>query len=83
MFILSCVRHFCDFAYYNFLISLLGICAAVVPKILASTGKVSNPYPNVDAHSGVILSYFGMKEAEFYTVLFGISRSIGVVSQLG
>lgn len=48
-----------------------------------ATGKVSNPYPNVDAHSGVILSYFGLKEEDFYTVLFGLSRSIGVTSQLG
>ena len=27
----------------------------VVPGILQETGKVSNPWPNVDAHSGVLL----------------------------
>ena len=27
----------------------------VVPPILQSLGKVANPWPNVDAHSGVLL----------------------------
>ena len=27
----------------------------VVPKILGELGKVKNPWPNVDAHSGVLL----------------------------
>lgn len=54
----------------------------VVPPILLETGKVKNPWPNVDAHSGVLLQYFGLKEENFYTVLFGVSRTIGVLSQL-
>ena len=44
--------------------------------------QVKNPWPNVDAHSGVLLQYYGMKEANFYTVLFGVSRAIGVLSQV-
>lgn len=64
-------------------LSLLNLCVKVVPKLLLASGKVQNPYPNVDAHSGVILSSFGIKEEAFYTVLFGLSRSVGVVSQLG
>ena len=45
-------------------------------------GKVANPWPNVDAHSGVLLNYYGMKEYDYYTVLFGVSRAIGVLSAL-
>ncbi len=48
---------------------------------LRTPGQVKNPWPNVDAHSGVLLQYYGMKEANFYTVLFGVSRAIGVLSQ--
>ncbi|KAG6789247.1 hypothetical protein POTOM_005337 [Populus tomentosa] len=43
---------------------------------------VKNPWPNVDAHSGVLLNYYGLTEARYYTVLFGVSRSIGICSQL-
>ncbi|CAN1813417.1 Citrate synthase, mitochondrial [Linum perenne] len=54
----------------------------VVPPILTQLGKVKNPWPNVDAHSGVLLNYYGLTEARYYTVLFGVSRSIGICSQL-
>uniref|UniRef100_A0A1B0ARS4 Citrate synthase n=1 Tax=Glossina palpalis gambiensis TaxID=67801 RepID=A0A1B0ARS4_9MUSC len=54
----------------------------VVPPILQETGKVKNPWPNVDAHSGVLLQYYGMKEMNYYTVLFGVSRSLGVLASL-
>ena len=54
----------------------------VVPEILKATGKVKNPWPNVDAHSGVLLLKYGMKEYDFFTVLFGVSRSLGILSQL-
>jgi len=49
----------------------------LVPPILTETGKVKNPWPNVDAHSGVLLQYYGMKEMNYYTVLFGVSRALG------
>ena len=49
----------------------------LVPPILNETGKVKNPWPNVDAHSGVLLQYYGMKEMNYYTVLFGVSRALG------
>ncbi len=45
--------------------------------------QVKNPWPNVDAHSGVLLQYYGINEENFYTVLFGVSRSLGVLSQVG
>jgi len=54
----------------------------IVPPILQATGKVKNPWPNVDAHSGVLLQYYGMKEMNYYTVLFGVSRALGVCSSL-
>ncbi|WP_127131150.1 citrate (Si)-synthase, eukaryotic [Pseudoflavitalea rhizosphaerae] len=53
-----------------------------VPPILQSLGKIKNPWPNVDAHSGALLVHYGMVEYEFYTVLFGVSRALGVMSSL-
>ena len=44
--------------------------------------QVKNPWPNVDAHSGVLLQYYGIKEQNFYTVLFGVSRALGILSQV-
>ncbi len=52
----------------------------LVPEILGSLGKVKNPWPNVDAHSGAILVNYGLKEYSFYTVLFGVSRALGVMA---
>lgn len=45
-------------------------------------GKAKNPWPNVDAHSGVLLTHYGLTQMEFYTVLFGVSRAFGVAAQL-
>lgn len=51
----------------------------VVPGILQELGKVKNPWPNVDAHSGATLVHFGLTEYSYYTVLFGVSRAMGVL----
>ncbi len=53
-----------------------------VPPVLQSLGKIKNPWPNVDAHSGALLVHYGMVEYEFYTVLFGVSRALGVMASL-
>ena len=53
-----------------------------VPPILQSLGKIKNPWPNVDAHSGALLVHYGMVEFEFYTVLFAVSRALGVLASL-
>ena len=53
-----------------------------VPPILQSMAKIKNPWPNVDAHSGALLVHYGMVEYDFYTVLFGVSRSLGVLASL-
>lgn len=54
----------------------------VVPPILLEQGKAKNPWPNVDAQSGVIQWHYGVKEYDFYTVLFGIGRSIGICANI-
>jgi citrate synthase len=54
----------------------------VAPEILGSIGKIKNPFPNVDSHSGSLLNYFGFNHTEYYTVLFGVSRALGILSQL-
>jgi citrate synthase len=53
-----------------------------VPKVLEEHGKAKNPWPNVDAHSGVLLQHYGLTEMRYYTVLFGVSRAIGVLASL-
>ena len=53
-----------------------------VPPILQQVGKIKNPWPNVDAHSGALLVHYGMVEYEFYTVLFAVSRALGVLASL-
>lgn len=54
----------------------------VVPKVLKAHGKAANPWPNVDAGSGALLYEAGIKEFEYYTVLFSVSRSMGMLAQL-
>jgi citrate synthase len=54
----------------------------VVPPILREQGKAKNPWPNVDAQSGIIQWYYGITEFDFYTVLFGIGRAFGVLSNI-
>ena len=54
----------------------------VMPDILTEHGKTKNPYPNVDSHSGVLLWHYGFTEYNYYTVLFGVSRAMGALSQV-
>ena len=54
----------------------------VVPDVLQEQGKAKNPWPNVDAASGSLLYYYGLREFNFYTVLFSISRTMGMISQM-
>jgi citrate synthase len=61
---------------------LIRKCYKLVPGILTEQGKAANPWPNVDAHSGALLYYFNFKQYDFYTVLFGVSRSLGCMSSL-
>ncbi len=54
----------------------------VVPPILQEHGHAKNPWPNVDAHSGMIQWHYGITEYEFYTVLFGIGRALGITANI-
>ncbi len=64
------------------LINIVWKIYKVAPPILENTGKIKNPWPNVDAHSGALLLHYGFAEYEFYTVLFGVSRALGVMASL-
>lgn len=64
------------------LFKIVQLIYEVTPEILKSTGKIKNPWPNVDAHSGILLMHYGLVEYDFYTVLFGVSRAIGVLTSL-
>ena len=54
----------------------------VAPSVLKEHGKAKNPWPNVDAASGSLLYYYGLKEFNYYTVLFSLSRAMGIISQI-
>ncbi len=73
-----CLKHLPD----DELFKTVSMLYDVVPPILEEQGKAKNPWPNVDAHSGVIQWYYGVKEYDFYTVMFGIGRAIGVLSNI-
>jgi citrate synthase len=64
------------------LINTVNAIYRVAPPILEGTGKIKNPWPNVDAISGALLNHYGITESNFYTVLFGVSRSLGVLASL-
>lgn len=64
------------------LFKIVGTIYEVMPGVLTEHGKTKNPYPNVDSHSGVLLKHYNFDEQNYYTVLFGVSRAIGALSQL-
>ncbi|MFQ5706528.1 MAG: citrate (Si)-synthase [bacterium] len=73
-----CLKHLPDDEIFR----LVSMLYEVVPPILTEQGKAKNPWPNVDAHSGVIQWHYGVREYDFYTVMFGVGRAIGVLSNL-
>jgi citrate synthase len=50
----------------------------VIPQVLIKQGKAKNPAPNVDAISGTLQYHYGIKEFDYYTVMFGVGRALGV-----
>ena len=54
----------------------------IVPDVLKEQGKAKDPWPNVDAGSGALLYHFGLKEFSYYTVLFSVSRALGMCAQM-
>lgn len=73
-----CLKHLPDDNLFKY----VDILYKVVPDILLEQGKAKNPWPNVDAQSGVIQWYYGLKEYDFYTVIFGIGRALGVTANI-
>ncbi len=75
-----------DFASKNFpdhpLVKTAFLLRTEGPKVLSENPKISNPYPNVDAISGTVLTAGGFLNPEYYTILFGISRCIGIAIQI-
>ncbi len=73
-----------DFAKKRFpdddLVRLADMVFDVVPTVLKEQGKAKNPAPNVDAISGTLQYYYGVRDFDFYTVLFGIGRALGVTA---
>jgi len=69
-------KHFPD----DELIRLADLVFDVVPQVLREQGKAKNPAPNVDAISGALQYFYGVREFDFYTVLFGVGRALGVTA---
>ena len=67
-------KYFPDDEIFN----LAALVYDVVPDVLREQGKAKDPWPNVDAISGSLQYHFGIKEFDFYTVMFGVSRVLGV-----
>jgi citrate synthase len=64
------------------LLQLVELVYETLPNILMENGKVSNPWPNVDAINGALQYHYGVTEFDFYTVLFGISRILGLTAHI-
>lgn len=73
-----CLKHLPDYPLFKY----VDVLYNVVPPILVEQGKAKNPWPNVDAQSGVIQWYYGLTEYDFYTVLFGVGRALGVCANI-
>jgi citrate synthase len=73
-----CLKNLPDYPLFK----VISMIFQVAPGVLEKQGKAKNPWPNVDAQSGVIQWYYGVKEYSFYTVLFGIGRAIGTLANL-
>ncbi len=64
------------------LFGIVNLGFKVIPEVLKKHGKAKNPYPNVDAATGSLLHHFGLTELTYYTVVFAVSRALGMLSQL-
>ena len=73
-----CLKNMPDYPLFK----VVSMIYQVAPGVLREQGKAKNPWPNVDAQSGVIQWYYGLTEWDFYTVLFGVGRAIGVLTNI-
>lgn len=73
-----CQKYLPDYPLFK----VINMIYQVAPGVLTEHGKAKNPWPNVDAQSGVIQWFYGVTEYPFYTVLFGIGRAIGTLANI-
>jgi citrate synthase len=66
----------------NPLVKAAGLLRKVAPKVLGENPKISDPYANVDAISGPLLSAAGFDYPEYFTVLFAVARTVGISIQI-
>lgn len=70
----------CRFCKDDPMFKIVDMGPKVIPEILKEHGKAKNPYPNVDSGTGALVYHFGLTELSYYTVLFGVSRALGMLS---
>ncbi|MCP4895506.1 MAG: citrate (Si)-synthase [bacterium] len=73
-----CLKNLPDYPLFKVISQIYN----VAPGVLTEQGKAKNPWPNVDAQSGVIQWYYGLTDWDFYTVLFGVGRALGVLTNI-
>ncbi len=77
---------FYDYAQKNYpnhpLVKITSLLRVVGPKILKENPKISDPYSNVDAISGTVLAAAGFHYPEYFTILFSLSRVVGISIQI-
>ena len=73
-----CLKNLPDYPLFK----VISMIYQVAPGVLKEHGKAKNPWPNVDAQSGVIQWFYGLEEWDFYTVLFGVGRALGVLTNI-
>jgi citrate synthase len=66
----------------DMLFQLVDLLYQIVPGILKKQGKAKGVWPNVDAISGTLQYHCGLKQLDFYTVLFGVGRMLGITANL-
>jgi len=73
-----CEKHLPEYDLFK----VVNMIYKVAPSVLMEHGRAKDPWPNLDAQSGVIHWYYGITEFDFYTVLFGVGRAIGVLANI-
>jgi citrate synthase len=79
-------RVFFEYAQKHFpqhpLVKIAQLLRTEGSKVLSENPKISDPHPNIDAISGTVLTAAGFPYPEYYTVLFGLSRIVGIAIQI-
>jgi citrate synthase len=73
-----CLKHFPNHP----LVKMALLLRTEGTKVLKENPKITNPYPNIDAITGSMLTAAGFPYADYYTVLFGLSRCVGIAIQI-